>query len=175
MADDSDQSGGSDKCWDEALDELDRVNAEAEAEKACGASRHGSSESSSSSSSSSSGSTSSSSTKRAKARGPRAQPSTLLPNELRKLLPKEGAGGEITIYRMPESYGYRVMYPSGDRPHSCSRQWPTRLCPTELDALKKVMEFAYWKWNALHGADRQDQPSGQLLRDYVLAVNSLSD
>ena len=113
MADDSDQSGGSDKCWDEALDELDRVNAEAEAEKACGASRHGSSESSSSSSSSSSGSTSSSSTKRPKARGPRAQASTLLPNELRKLLPKEGAGGEITIYRMPESYGYRVMYPSG--------------------------------------------------------------
>ena len=37
------------------------------------------------------------------------------------------------------------------------------------------MEFAYWKWNALHEADRQDQPSGQLLRDYVLAVNSLSD
>eukprot|EP00435_Cladocopium_sp_Y103_P047598 s2018_g14.t1 len=112
LANDPDQSGGSDKCWDEALDELDRVNAEAEAEKAAG---HGggSSGSSSSSSSSSSDSSSSSSTKRRNVRGPRAQPATLLPTELRKLLPKEGAGGEITIFRDPDSYGYRVMYPSG--------------------------------------------------------------
>ena len=107
-ADGSDQSGGSDECWDEALDELDRVNEEAESHR--GSSESGSGSDSSSSSSSS---ISSISTQRPRERAPRGPAATLLPTELRNLLPKQGAAGEITIFRHPESYGYRVLYPSG--------------------------------------------------------------
>ena len=77
-----------------------------------------------------------------------------------------GCGAVVQDFVHHSSLGYSAVTTQ----KNFQRKWPTRFCPTELDALDAVVEFIYTKYNEKH---KKDTGLKQLTRRPAFTVFSL--